>query len=169
MLLEPAAGDYLSNCVVLAVIQSTASFFVAKPSIRRSWPSWYLMTTCHPVPTLSGKGSITGFSSESGMQAICTWAVSASSPAFGLRGSRPQHRRPSHGEHRLLELAPAMKEERGFGRLFLARVVPIGHRRRWPTASPPAGLSCGNWAPSGALFLFGRAMIVARRKVAWSR
>ena len=78
--------DYLSNCVVLAVIQSTASFFVAKPSIRRSWPSWYLMTTCHPVPTLSGKGSIMGFSSKSSMQAICTWAVSASSPAFGLRG-----------------------------------------------------------------------------------
>jgi cold shock protein len=29
-----------------------------------------------------------------------------------------------------------MKEERGFGRPFLARVVPIGHRRRWPTVSP---------------------------------
>jgi hypothetical protein len=25
-------------------------------------------------------------------------------------------------------------------------------------------LSCGNWAPSGALFLFGRAMIVADEK-----
>jgi hypothetical protein len=34
---------------------------------------------------------------------------------------------------------------------------------------PPAGLSCGNWAASGALFLFGRAKMVARRKVAWSR
>ena len=69
----------------------------------------------------------------------------------------------------LCSLAPAMKEERGFGRLFLARVVPIGHRHRWPTVSPPAGLSCGNWAPSGVPFLFGRAMMVARRKVAWSR
>ncbi len=29
----------LSSCVALAVIQSTASSLVAKPSIRRSWPS----------------------------------------------------------------------------------------------------------------------------------
>jgi hypothetical protein len=49
--------------------------------------------------------------------------VQGAGPAAMLRGERrcrrrPQHRCPSHGEHRLLELAPAMKEERGFGRLF---------------------------------------------------
>ena len=63
-----------------------------------------------------------------------------------LRGERrcrrrPQHRRPSHGEHRLLELAPAMKEERGFGRLFwrasclldiAAGGLPLPHLRAFP-------------------------------------
>ena len=82
MLTRDVSSDYLSTCVALAVIQSTASLLVAKPSIRRSWPSWYLMTTCQPVPVLSRKGSITGFSSESGMYAICTWALATASPAF---------------------------------------------------------------------------------------
>ena len=55
---------YSSTSLAFATIHSTASSLVAKPSIRRSWPSWYLMMTCQPVPVLSGKGSMTGFSSE---------------------------------------------------------------------------------------------------------
>ena len=73
-------------------------------------------------------------------------AVEGAGPAAMLRGERrcrrrPQHRRPSHGEHRLLELAPAMKEERGFGRLFwqasclldtAAGGLPLPHLRAFP-------------------------------------
>jgi len=47
-------SDYSFTYAALAAIQSTASAFLAKPSISRSRPSRYLMTTCQPVPVLSG-------------------------------------------------------------------------------------------------------------------
>ena len=86
-------------------------------------------------------------------------------------------RRPSVGHYKGLGYRPIGTSQK-YARRFanpvgnhrpVLQLVLIGHRRRWPTVSPPAGLSCGNWAPFGVLFLFGRAMIVARRKVAWSR
>ena len=39
---------------------------------------------------------------------------------------------------------------------FLARVVPIGHRRRWPAVSPCGPFLWRLGAPSGTLFLWAR-------------
>ena len=89
-------------------------------------------------------------------------AVEGAGPAAMLRGERrcrrwPQHRRPSHGEHRLLELAPAMKEERGFGRLFwqasclldtVAGGLPLPHLRAFPVET---GRLLASFFFSGAL------------------
>jgi hypothetical protein len=90
-------AGYLSTCVELAIIQFSASSLVAKPSIRRSCPSWYLMTTCQPLPSLSGKGSITGSSSVSAMGIVCVISVPVSSRSMPADFRIAPSRLPSIG------------------------------------------------------------------------
>jgi hypothetical protein len=63
------ASGYSSNSSALAMIQSNASCSVEKPVISRSGSLGYLMTTCQPVPNLSGYGCMTGCSLKSAMEA----------------------------------------------------------------------------------------------------